>query len=312
MSAQQREPGLGSLMIGYVLLGLQPLPVAMLKSADVAPEVVVAARFAIAAVAILLICVIRGTGLKTAQPKVLVLRGLLGGGAVLLYFTAIHEAGAARATLLNYTYPIWANLFAWRLGQKPSRAYWLGLSVALCGLWLVVKPADGWGGGGIGYGELAALGSAVLAGGAVVTIKQLRTTDESLTIIAAFSFFGLMLSAPFVSTTELIPLTGTNALSLALLVGLVAFLGHVYFTRGYRGASVEHATILSLTVPLVAALGGIVLLGEAFSARLLIGGAMILLASCITLGARGTARKQARVETASRTFPAAPPRPAKP
>lgn len=278
-----RVPGVGNLLLGYVLLGLQPLPVALLKAADVGSAGVMAARFSVAALAIVFVCALRRAGLKTAQPRVLVLRGCLGAGAVLLYFTSIHEAGAARGTLLNYTYPIWANLFAWGLGKSPSRGYWVGLGFALCGLWFVVTPAQGWSSAAIGYGELAGLGSAILAGGAVVTIKQLRKTDESLTIIAAFSAFGLLLSLPLVSASDLKSLAAPEALGLAALVGLVAFFGHVFFTRGYRGASVEHATLLSLIVPLVAALGGILILGEKFSARLLMGGMMIVSASCITL-----------------------------
>src|SRR4051812_3417735 len=40
------------------------------------------------------------------------LRGLLGAGAIVLYYRGIAGAGAGLATLLHCTYPIWTTLFA--------------------------------------------------------------------------------------------------------------------------------------------------------------------------------------------------------
>lgn len=270
-------------MLGYLFLGLQPLPVALLSKQGVGAPEAVFARFALGLVFIGAICAFRRRGLVTAQPRILFLRGILGGASVLLYFYSIQNAGAARGTLLNYTYPVWANLFSIFLGRKPPPSFWWGLCVALVGLWLLIVPANGLGRAPFGAGEAAGVGSAILSGAAVLTVKQLRTTDETLTIIASFSVFGLSMSLFFFQSDSLTVLMRPAPLYLALAVGIIAFLGHVFFTRGYRGMNVQNATLLSLSVPVVATLGGVVFLGETLSLRLSLGGFLILLSTAAVL-----------------------------
>lgn len=277
------EPGLGNMTLGYILLGLQPLPVALLSQKGVGPAETVFARFFLGLVFIGAICVVRKRFLTTQQPGMLLLRGLLGGAAVLLYFTSIQNSGAARGTLLNYTYPIWANLFSVFLGRRPSGAFWLGLAVALLGLWLLIVPERGWGSAPFGVGEAAGMASAFLSGAAVLTVKELRRTDETLTILASFSVSGLCLSLFFFEGDSFSLLFATEALLLSVAVGVIAFLGHLFFTRGYRGMTVQNATLLSLSVPVVAAFVGVALLGEQFSARLVLGGLLILLSTAAVL-----------------------------
>ncbi len=271
------EPGIKYLLAGYVFLALQPIAVRLLTEKGWSAASTVFARFAFSACAILVICIVRKKGLQTKNWRLLFLRGILGGAAVLLYFTSIQYAGAARGTLLNYTYPLWANLFSYFLGKKLGSHFWLALGVALMGTFLVVWPDQGWGDSSVGLGEAAGLASAFLAGGAVLTIKKLRETDEALTIIASFTFFGLLMSLPLADFEFARSSLHRVDVSLAAsAVGLLAFFGHWLFTKGYRGASLQEATLLSLLVPLLAAFSGIVFLQEEFSFRFALGGFFIL------------------------------------
>lgn len=282
-SEAKPDPGLQSMMLGYLLLGLQPLPVALLSKHGVGAAETVFARFALGLVFIGVICTVRRRGLSTLQPGMLLLRGLLGGAAVLLYFFSIQNAGAARGTLLNYTYPIWANLFSIFLGRRPPPSFFLGFGVALVGLWLLIVPPRGFGSEPFGVGEASGLGSALLAGAAVLTIKQLRRTDESLTIIASFSACGLLMSVFLFDCDALTVFLQPEPRRLGIMVGILAFLGHVFFTRGYRGMNIEHATLLSLSVPVTAAFVGVVFLEESFSPRIALGGLLILLSTAAVL-----------------------------
>lgn len=283
-SAERKsEPGLGNMTLGYILLGLQPLPVALLSQKGVGPAETVFARFFLGLFFIAAICIARKRFLTTQQPGILLLRGLLGGTAVLLYFTSIQNSGAARGTLLNYTYPVWANLFSVFLGRRPSAWFWLGLAVALLGLWLLIVPESGWGSAPFGIGEASGMASAFLSGAAVLTVKQLRKTDETLTILASFSVCGLLLSLFFFEGNSLALLLAPEALLLGIAVAVIAFFGHLFFTRGYRGMTVQNATVLSLSVPVVAAFVGVALLGERLSARLVLGGFLILLSTAAVL-----------------------------
>lgn len=287
-----REPGAGNLLLGYLLLGLQPIPVALIARYDVGAATAVFDRFLLSLVFVIGICLLRRRALKTAQPRMLVMRGVLGGGAVLLYFTSIQLAGVARGTLLNYTYPIWANLFAWGLGARPTRAFWVSLFIALIGVWFILVPETGLGMRGVGLGEVSGLMSAVLAGAAVLTIKELRRTDESLTVIASFSLFGMLMSLPFAPLSEMERLLRPEVVPYSLGIALLAFLGHVFFTRGYRGVSVQRATLLSLSVPLVAGVAGILALGEDLTGRFSFGALLVLGATGVALWGGRVAQKE--------------------
>ncbi len=296
-AAARRVPGPWTMLVGYALLGLQPLPVKALGASGWSAPWVVVARFAFGLACIALICVARGRGLRTAQPTLLFLRGLFGGVAVLLYFTSIQWAGVGPGTLLNYTYPLWANVLAVVvLGHRVPRVFWLLLALALAGVWLITAPSF-WTSSGTarGLGELAGIASAVAAGAAVLCIKRLRETDESLTIIASFSVLGLLLALPFALFPSAafggphagaLPPLGAPDVLLVFALGALAFGGHLYFTRGYRGTSVQLGTALSLVVPVIAALSGAWIMNEPLGSRFIAGG-LLVLGSCYGIGRLG-------------------------
>lgn len=280
------------MLAGYVLLGLQPLPVKALGPSGWSAPLVVVVRFAFSLIAIALVCVVRRRGLRTAQPRLLLSRGLLGAVAVVLYFTSIQLAGVGPGTLLNYTYPLWANLFAVVfLRHRAPRVFWLLLCAAFAGVWLILSPTfrEGALSSSARLGELCGILSGVAAGAGVLSIKELRKTDESLTIMASFSVIGFLLALPLAlvpgwfGLPANVPALGTGECALGLGVGALAFGGHFYFTRGYRGTSVQLATALALSVPVIAALSGALLLDEPLGPRFVLGGTLVLLA-CFGIG----------------------------
>lgn len=298
------------MLLGYLFLGL--VPVLVRSARDVgwnAPHTVLA-RFALAGVFIVAIGAARKRWLSANNRLLLVWRGIFGALAVLLYFTSVQLAGAGVGTLLNYTYPIWANVFgALFLGQRAFRGFWGLLALALLGVYLVVNPA--WN-ELPSFGELAGVVSAMLAGAAVLCIKKLRETDESLSIIWSFSVFGLSFSLPlavFDTLRSAKPLPWTNAygLWLLLLTGVFSFLGHVYFTRGYKHTSLQLGSVLALTVPLVAVFSGWCLLNEPLSPTFIVGGLLIVGASA-AIGFRDghAARAAASAQAVTNTVRNAP------
>lgn len=265
------------LIVGYGLLGLQPVFVRVLSMQHLTTMQTVWLRFVFVAVGIAAWSILRRRWLSTAQPFWYAARGVLGALAVYLYFCSVASVGAARATLLNYTYPFWANLIAVLLGARPSGRFWLGLLLAFVGVVVVVLPSGEGESFSLAPGDLLGLSSAVVSGAAVLVVKQLRKTDDAVSIVSAFTLCGLLLSSwshPPLATLRAAtqPAVGWAALG----VGVSSFLGHVYFTRGYRGATVQEATLLSLIVPLVAAVVGIVFLGEPLGMRFILGAGLLL------------------------------------
>ena len=68
-----------------------------------------------------------------------------------------------------------------------------------------------------------------------------------------------------------------TGIALALVSGAVTSgLGYVLWYKVLQGLSTTKASILQLTVPVIAAIGGVVLLGELVSTRMLIASALVL------------------------------------
>lgn len=268
--------------VGYALLGVQPLFVKLATTYGQSSAMAVCWRFVVALLLLALVAPFSGQSLRTQQPVAWVLRGILGGSAVLFYFESVRLVGAGLGTLLNYTYPIWANLLSFTIGERPSRTAWIALPLALLGATLVVRPHAG----PVGLGGWMGLGSAVLAGGAIVCIRKLRQTDGELSIIASFSSFGLLFAVPValwegsLSSVERALGDGLGW-SAAAMAGLLSFFGHVYFTRGYKDTSIQLGTVLSLLVPVMSAFGGWLFLEEVLAPSFLLGGSLILVAIAI-------------------------------
>ena len=273
------------MLAGFLLMGSVPVMVKSAKTAGFAAPHTVAVRFLVACLCIALWIWVSGYRLKTHNRPLLLIRGLLGGLAVLLFFTSIQLSGAGVGTLLNYTYPVWANVFGVVfLKQHPVRGFWALLVLALAGVYLVIDPTFGT----LSLGEAAGVCSAMLAGGAVLCIKKLRETDDSLVIIWSVSLMGFFFSAPLAAYAELSERSETSWLSptgwgLVVAAGVFSFFGHVYFTRGYKHTSLQLGSILALTVPIIAVLSGWWILGEPLAAGFVLGGALIV-ASCGALG----------------------------
>jgi drug/metabolite transporter (DMT)-like permease len=215
----------------------------------------------------------------------------LGAVAVYLYFSSVSKVGAARATVLNYTYPFWANVLAALFGSRPPMRFWLGLCLAFLGVVVVVLP---WGHRSLVLepGDVEGLASAVVAGAAVLVVKQLRKTDDAVSIVGAFTMGGLLMSSFSHTPSHTLGIFLDPHFAWAAWgVGLSSFFGHVYFTRGYRGASVPEATLLSLIVPIIASAFGIVVLGEPFQARFALGSALVLFALVFVARGSGEAKE---------------------
>src|SRR4029453_7429987 len=104
------------------------------------------------------------------------LRGVLGGAAITCYYIGIGRAGAALATMLHSTYPVFTALFAvLLLGEPLTAALAVALGLSPAGT-RVVLGAPTVAGTQAGSGTLVALLGGVLAGGALATASELRRT----------------------------------------------------------------------------------------------------------------------------------------
>jgi len=178
-----------------------------------------------------------------------------GTGALILF-------AAVQATMIIYAVAKGERLRLWG---------WLGLGVGLAGLTYLVSP---------GLAAPSPAGAALMAvagiSWGIYTLRGRKT--RSATAVTTDNF---LRSTPFVLLIGLIffqnlHITFAGAFFAALSGGLTSAIGYVIWYAALRGHSATSAALVQLLVPVLAAMGGVALLSEALTMRLLLASAMII------------------------------------
>ena len=225
------------------------------------------------------------------QKGLLLLRGMLGTGALLMFFQAISTLPLAAATLLQYTYPTLTTLSAWALLGEPIRKrISLAVLLGLFGVLLVVQPE--WAGQSMaGLPPLAAmigLGGALLTALAYVSVRQLSVREHPLVIVFYFPLVSVPATLPFLMNQWVMP-TGSDWMWL-LGVGLLTQLGQVWLTEGLAALPAARATSINYVQVVFATLWGMLIFAEPVTVTVIIGAICVLGATLISLSARQPVR----------------------
>jgi drug/metabolite transporter (DMT)-like permease len=160
-----------------------------------------------------------------------------------------------------------------RGGERPRALEWTGLVASVVGLAVLT---------GRGLGRPEPLGALLMVtAGVAWGLYSLwgRHADDPL--LANASSFGrasvLALGASLVVTPLGVPkVSAAGALLAAASGALASGLGYAVWYAALRGLSATRAAIVQLSVPPLAAMGGVALLGEVFTARLALASLLIL------------------------------------
>ncbi len=273
--------GLGVIFLASILFGVMAVFV-RLAARGMPSSQIAFVRF-VGSLSVLMI-VTRGRALRPQPGNLLrvVQRGLLGAGAIVLYYHGIQGAGAGLATLLNCTYPVFTALFAATfMDERFDMHVAAALGLSLVGVVIVLHPSAALSRAAV-MGALSALGAAVFAGGAVATARQLRSSESAILITTYFMAVGAVLTAPAL-------VLGVPAFSTALLLSLAGVVltsvgGQVLLHQGLGFAPATQGSLAAATSVITAAGLEALCLGEHLSAQSLLGagcmvGAVALAAS---------------------------------
>jgi drug/metabolite transporter (DMT)-like permease len=193
------------------------------------------------------------------------LRLAAGSGALILF-------GAVQLTMFA------AGL---RGGERFSARGWLGLALAVGGLVLLLLP-------GVAAPSLAGAALMVVAGVAwgVYSLRGRGVTDPLAATAGNFvraTPLGIVLWLAWAARAH----ADGGGIVLALASGAITSgLGYVIWYAALPRLAALQAASVQLSVPLIAALGGVLLLDEAFTARLALAAAAILGGIALVLAAR--------------------------
>ena len=272
--------GVGVILLASVLFGAMAVCVRV-TTREMAAVQVAFVRFSGSLV--ILLVVTRGRALRPRAGNLrrVLLRGILGACAIVLYYRGIQGAGAGLATLLNCTYPVFTALFATLLmGEQIGLRLAAALVLNVIGVTTIV--GSGWRlGPAVVSGGLSALASAVFAGGAVATARELRLQESALLITTYFMAVGMLLTAPALVLT--LPALSPGLLLILGAVVLTSVSGQLLLHQGLGFAPATHGSLAAATSVVTASLLEAAVLGEHLSAHSLVGAGFMLAAVALAV-----------------------------
>jgi len=195
--------------------------------------------------------------------------------AICFSFAYLGLTTATGALILFGAVQLTMIIFALVRGERPHRLEWLGLILAFGGLVYLVFP-------GLEAPPILSALLMILAGIAwgFYTLRGRGSTNPLADTAGNFSRsvpFVVLAALPFFQTFHL----SAKGVLLAVLSGAVASgIGYSVWYAALKFHTATRAAVLQLSVPAIAAAGGVIFLAESVSIRL-------ILASCLILGGIG-------------------------
>jgi drug/metabolite transporter (DMT)-like permease len=204
--------------------------------------------------------------------------------AIAFSFAYLSLSAGTGALILFGTVQLTMLLVALRSGERPQLMEWLGLLLALGGLVYLVIP---------GLKAPSPLGSALMTlAGIAWGVYSLRGRGASSPLADTTGNF--LRAVPLILLVRLILLNDlhltASGILLAVLSGAIASgVGYVIWYTALAGLTATRAAIVQLSVPVLAAWGGVALLGEDLTLRLIVSAALILGGIALAITGRSNA-----------------------
>ncbi len=221
--------------------------------------------------------------LTFVDKKGLFVRGLFGGISVWMCYLSIAKLGLIKSSLIGYTYPLFASLLGVALiGERLGAAKLLSLAGAFAGMSLVVLGGRSRGvSWGAGFWEAFALAGAALSGLTVVFIKKLRETDSTESIFFSQCLVGFWIM--LVPATATPHPCGYAGCAFLIAIGLLAAIGQLLMTEGYRYMTVSSGSVITLLSPVLNVAVGAIVFHEPLTPLVIAGAAVLLASSAISV-----------------------------
>jgi len=180
------------------------------------------------------------------------------------------SAGAGALILFGFVQGTMIAMALWS-GDRPNVSEWLGWLLALGGLvWLLIP----------GIEAPATVGATLMAlagiAWGVYSIRGRKQTNALLSTCSNFVYsiaFVIILAAITINSADV---TGRGILLAVISGAITSGVGYVIWYAALNYLRTMQAALVQLSVPAVAAAGGVILLAEPVSLRLLTSGALIL------------------------------------
>ncbi|ANN69914.1 DMT family transporter [Bordetella bronchialis] len=258
---------------------------------ELGPAPLMELRVGLAALALLLVMLWRG-GLRAMLPH---WKPMLWVGAFnaalpfLLYGYAARDLGAGFLSVSNAAAPMWGAIIGWLwLGDRLPAGRVLGLFVGFAGIVVLVWDKFDFGDGGTGMAVMAALLAPLCYGIAANSTKRYLAGVDALS-----GATGSMISASLLLLPAAIWTWPTQPVSMpawgatAALALVCTAMAYVMMFRLIASVGPTAAVSVTFLVPVFGVLWGTLLLDEQITGTMLLGAAIILVGTALSLGLVG-------------------------
>jgi drug/metabolite transporter (DMT)-like permease len=213
----------------------------------------------------------------------LLLQGVLVVTCMLLYFTCLKMTCVSIAILLQYTAPVYVMLVSpLILNEKIRKETIVALFIAITGVFLIVRPAEGFSGialsGSYILGIISGLLSGVVFAALIMNVKVLKTEYPELAIMFWPMGIAFLVLSPFAFDVSPEILYGN--LKILAVFGMVSIgLGEIFTVIGLANVKAQTGSLLALVEPVSGVFFDIVVLGIALSPETLAGCVLIMVSA---------------------------------
>jgi drug/metabolite transporter (DMT)-like permease len=219
------------------------------------------------------------TSFKPNRVSLVIARAVLSFSSLVAFFYAVQHTSVTNANMLNMTYPVFIFIVAplFRL-EKVHRFSFMFLLIAMTGIYFVIFPDFSH----INKGDVIGLLSGIFGAFAIITLSVAREHDSTVLIVFYLMAIGticnLLMMWPFWVT----PTPGQ--LPYLFGSGIMGIMGQTLLTMGYKHVTARAGSMVSSSRIIFAAALGFFFFSESLSARIIIGG-MLIIASILGINA---------------------------
>ena len=244
-------------------------------SADIAPQQIIFLRYVVVSVLILLFCICRGQRnlLKTAQPKLQILRGLCMASSGLLIYFALKHLPLELCAAISFVSPLFVTALAIPLlGERVGLRRWIAVLIGLLSVLIILRP------GGVSFqlAMLLPLGASLCWATGLTLTRLMRDREQALTVLAWSSLVGVVALSPLVWSVWLTP--NASQWTILILLGVFNGLGQYLVIRAFMLASASLLAPFSYSIIIWSMLIGLIVF-DSFPDGITLVGTAILIAA---------------------------------
>ncbi len=249
-------------------------------------------RLLLGVLVVVVLAAFRVVRLEIGNPRLLLLRGFLGGLVVVLYFYALDYTSLARATFFFYTYMAWGAVFSHFFLREPlgwKRFPWVIVTYLGAILMLMESEKTGtW------HGDLAGILSGLFSGLTAVVMRALHRSDSTWMIFFSLCVVGsIMCGGITVFAEGYVPPAPFEWVVLTC-IGLTASVAHLVLTIAFKHLDVPTVGALETLAAPATAVTAFLIFAEPMGHLAMAGGVLLLLGS-VLLAATSRAKTVERV-----------------